>query len=411
MRQLIRAMAARYAWAAFLFIISFSGALGAGEAITAGRSDILSSDEQALLEEYFQAAHNGNYPAAWSCVERMFDPVDHSRTLRLLDRCYSSWADCPDARFIAWVLGKSKPDLSFMDWFCPEGTPEDECRHWRGWRNGIRAHLDDTPSPLALMTHKLGFLFPWAYEGDMRPGALVQSGGKALWAVIDTGAYGIVIGERSPLFATDAYERLEKPFQQYHEVDGRSWKVQSLVLRDLYLGSVAGHRVPGSLTSRKMGSPISIGMNVFLRHDQACFSWSEQMLRLGHLGPCAEGETPFKGATDLWGGLVPNIQFWGWETGGELLRILVDTGAQQTLCMDRFVRQMGGRRFRFGEHPDMEAECVEDEVLLPNSGRTKADYHALLGMDTLIKFEAFGWELNPFRMYFVPKNAQKQGSK
>lgn len=406
-----RTIAARCTWAALLFVICFSGAKGAGEAINADRGNILSSDEQTLLEEYFETARNGNYSAAWACVERMFEPAEHSRTLRLLEHCRSDWDDCPEVDFIAWVLGKSKSDLSFMDWFCPAGTSEDECQYWQDWRNDIKAHLGDAPSPPAPMAHELGFLVPWAEAGDMRPAAIVQIAGKALWAVFDTADYRVGISEQSPFFTANAYERLwKKPSRRYHQVYGSYGKIEMLVLRDLYLGSVAEHRVPGSLTNRPVNI-ATLGMPIFLRHDQACFSWSEQMLRLGHLGPCAEGETPFKGAIELRRGIQPYIQFWGWEAEGGLLRILVDTGAPRTLCMNRFVQQMGGRRFRFGEHSDMEAECVKDEALLPNPDRTKVDYHALLGMDTLIKFEAFGWELNPFRMYFVPKNAQKQGSK
>ena len=413
MRRPVRTIAARCAWAAILFVICFSGTLGAGDAIDADGGNILSSDEQELLEEYYQAARNGNYPAAWSCVERMFDPAEHSRTLRLLDHCRSD-RDCPRADFIAWVLGKSKSDLLFMDWFCPEGAPEEECRYWQDWRSDIRVHLGETRSAPAPVVHKLGFQLPWAKEGDMRPMAIVQIGGKALWAAFDTAASRVGIPEPSARFAKTAYEWLEKPRRSgWHEVDGRYGKVGKLVLRNFHLGSVAESRVPAQSSSRNQ-IPFDralLGMAIFLRYNQACFSWSEQMLHLGHLGPCAEGETPFKGATELRRGIKPYMQFWGWKMGGELMRILVDTGAPRTLCMDRFVRQMGERRFRFGEHPDMEAECVEDESLVPSPNRAEVYYHALIGMDTLIKFEAFGWELNPFRMYFVPKNAQKQGSK
>ena len=163
-----RTIAARCTWAALLFVICFSGAKGAGEAINADRGNILSSDEQTLLEEYFETARNGNYSAAWACVERMFEPAEHSRTLRLLEHCRSDWDDCPEVDFIAWVLGKSKSDLSFMDWFCPAGTSEDECQYWQDWRNDIKAHLGDAPSPPAPMAHELGFLVPWAEAGDMR---------------------------------------------------------------------------------------------------------------------------------------------------------------------------------------------------------------------------------------------------
>ena len=31
-------------------------------------------------------------------------------------------------------------------------------------------------------------------------------------------------------------------------------------------------------------------------------------------------------------------------------------------------------------------------------------------MDALTKFDAFGWELNPFRMYFVPPRDESSGA-
>ena len=405
MRRPVRTIAARCAWAAILFVICFSGTFGAGDAISAG--DNLSNDEQALMDEYYQAARNGNYPAAWSCVERMFAPAEHSRTHRLLDHCRNDRDNCPEVDFIAWVLGKAKSDLSFMDWFCPEEAPEEECRYWKDWRSDIRAHLGDAPSPPTPMAHELGFLFPWADVGDLRLEAMVWSGGKALRAGFDTAAHRVEISEQSALFATTAYARLAETQEEYDEAI-ESYRVKGeLVLRDLYLGSVAERRVP-AVSEDYSDDDIWLGMPIFLRHGQACFSWPEQMLRLGHLGPCSQGETPFKGAAELRAGTLPFIQIPGAE--GELLRILVGTGYPRTLCTDRFVRQMGGKRFRFGEHPALEAECVEDYSPQPVAEGSEIYLHAVLGMDALIKFQAFGWELNPFRMYFVPKHAQKQGA-
>ena len=120
MRRPVRTIAARCAWAAILFVICFSGTLGAGDAIDADGGNILSSDEQELLEEYYQAARNGNYPAAWSCVERMFDPAEHSRTLRLLDHCRSD-RDCPRADFIAWYSENRSPTCRSWIGFAQKG--------------------------------------------------------------------------------------------------------------------------------------------------------------------------------------------------------------------------------------------------------------------------------------------------
>ena len=87
--------------------------------------------------------------------------------------------------------------------------------------------------------------------------------------------------------------------------------------------------------------------------------------------------------------------------------VLLDTGANQTHCQDHFVQRMGDRRFRFGSHPDFEAFCVTDSKhkLRPLAPEEKIyGLPALIGMDTLMKFDGFGWELNPFRVYLVPKS-------
>lgn len=56
-------------------------------------------------------------------------------------------------------------------------------------------------------------------------------------------------------------------------------------------------------------------------------------------------------------------------------------------------------RFSFGD--GLTAGCS-------NVGNTLFDHpnyglSGILGMETLLEFDAFGWELDPFKIYFVPR--------
>ena len=163
-------------------------------------------------------------------------------------------------------------------------------------------------------------------------------------------------------------------------------------------------RIPALIVDYLPESTAVVGMNALLRYSKVCFSWPNKRLHLGALGPCSEGEEPYQGAA-LRLGSIPTVQIR--PDRGLPYQVAVDTGSRQTLCQDRFIERMGGRRFRFGHgHPDLEAACVENAKhnLVPiEPGARTWEVPAVIGMDTLMKFDAFGWELNPFRMYFVPK--------
>ena len=79
--------------------------------------------------------------------------------------------------------------------------------------------------------------------------------------------------------------------------------------------------------------------------------------------------------------------------------MLVDTGSDRTACSSAMVSG-AGRHFRFGDHEDMWLSCEHDDADFLEG---LPWYDALTGMDTLSRFDAFGWRLHPFTMYFVPK--------
>ena len=164
------------------------------------------------------------------------------------------------------------------------------------------------------------------------------------------------------------------------------------------LGLATEDRVPAKVRD-KAGDSVALGMSVLLRYLRVCFSWADATLHLGGLGPCAKGEAPFAAALSSRGQPFVNV---GLGDGDEEpLRVLVDTGAPETDCQDRFMRRMGDDVFSFGDHPQLVARCGDDSPSL----QTAPWIDAVIGMDDLAQFDAIGWELNPFRMYFVPKRA------
>ena len=80
---------------------------------------------------------------------------------------------------------------------------------------------------------------------------------------------------------------------------------------------------------------------------------------------------------------------------------LVDTGAIETDCKEEFRTRYGGdANLDFGSHPALRARPCRANTypVLPHS-----PVSIRVGMTTLLKFRAFGWELDPFRMYFLPR--------
>ena len=128
-----------------------------------------------------------------------------------------------------------------------------------------------------------------------------------------------------------------------------------------------------------------LGMGLLLRHRSVCFSWRESLLYLGEMGPCADGVQPFSAQLTGEFGLLLEVR-----SDGESKWATVDTGAERTPCPLEF-KQAPMQSYRFGPHADMTMTCEWDGVM-----------EALIGIDTLYRFTAFGWELDPLRVYFVP---------
>lgn len=162
-------------------------------------------------------------------------------------------------------------------------------------------------------------------------------------------------------------------------------------------------------------------MNLFMHYRAVCFDWRNEMLHLGRLGPCADGQEPDNaiisphfvpyveatanrpGGDDAEASGLPETDSTrppGWTPLSSSTWMLVDTGASENHCSDAFAESVAeDGRFSFGD--GLTAGCS-------NVGNTLFDYpylglSGILGMETLLEFDAFGWELDPFKIYFVPR--------
>lgn len=164
----------------------------------------------------------------------------------------------------------------------------------------------------------------------------------------------------------------------------------------------------GERASFEMGNII--GMNFLLQYDQVCFHWDGSELYLGDLGPCEGGMTPYRSwlSGDL--GIAINARI----PSNDYVEVKVDTGATETFCSQWLMERVSKHKtFGFGSNEALKGKCTYDpEVLFEDqeSGEDSRSYHILLGMDTLSQFAAFGWRLNPLRIYFAPRSSHSAQS-
>lgn len=350
---------------------------------------------EELLDETVHAASQGDFEAVWAGYHRLHKLLRTSKRSITTHQNYCNRSEgCPDIGVVAWILGKAKHELSFLDGRCHDVT-DHACVRWLERVRLLKAFLDEKPEIAMHPPNHVEMEFIHADLDDLRPWTIIHVGGKPMWGMMDTGGVFTLFPAGSSILTHADYQTYGEP-QAVKEADGIIRERQDAVLHDFRLGLVAEDHVP-SKRGDPTGDAVTIGMSVLLRYPQVCFSWPDATLHLGSLGPCALGEAPFAAALSPKGQPFVDVDM----GDGQPLRALIDTGAPKTDCQNEFMQRMGTGAFRFGPHPDLVARCGEASPSLH-----LADWvDAVIGMDTLWNFQAVGWELNPFRMYFVPKNA------
>ena len=331
------------------------------------------------------------------------------------------------------LLGKSKREAAELFSFCP---------HWRRQRAVIEASGDaeviaDAEQRLDFVRNRalLGSCFEW-YEREMAvlheapvpqpvrkpmvlpiefvvpvvpsvenlldgewPVIQVAVNGNRVSALVDSGAGTTAIKHENTPWV-EILAGLEPLTTWDILAQGGIQEVEVFRLSNLKLGSGVFNEllVTGPKEPLVLDPGLTVGMNVLLGYPAVCFHWSEAELHLGDSGPCAAGVSP--GNARLTGKFSIMLEI-PMEDGSKL-DVLLDTGALGSPCSQRLIDSNGGKwTYTFGLHPTLMTECTRVTDFPPV---VRGQFQALIGMATLRRFNAFGWELNPLRVYFVPKD-------
>ncbi|MDE0443770.1 MAG: retropepsin-like aspartic protease, partial [Gammaproteobacteria bacterium] len=281
--------------------------------------------------------------------------------------------------------------------YCRPGEG-DSCDAWFTRMHRLGAHLGPDVRTRRQRPQIVPMRFPHLEAGNLTPWTIASVGGNAVWALLDTGAPHAVLGrDRAHLWGLD-YTVVGDPFTQ-RLWDGAEPRHRLVVLRDFELGAAIEVRALAvAVDDHRVWNSLALGMDVLLRYGSVCFAWLDGTLHLGRPGPCAHGVSPYVARLDPESNkpvvLVPG-------SDDATVSVLVDTGSRDNHCKQSLAERLQGRPLVFGEHPTLQAGCN------PNSkwpAKHEDNRHAMtIGMETLSKFEAFGWHLDPFHMYFVPR--------
>ena len=360
-------------------------------------SDSEAEDVEQLLAEATRASGEGDFGTAWKSHRRAWQIAVSSSSAGRAMREFCESHDCPRIRKTAWLVGEPNSELASLTVECRQNE-SNTCRKWNDGLHRLRVHLGSDRRKRVHSPHELEMWFFHGGSGDRRPSTVVSVAGKPIWALLDTGSPHALMGRAWADLHRLEYTVVDDPYTQ-RLWDGAERRGRSVVLRDVELGSAMEEQVLAVAADGAEWGFFLLGMDLLLRHDSACFAWAQSTLYLGRLGPCADGVTPYGARLDS-PSLRPVMRVPA--TDGTTVPVLVDTGARDNHCKQSLATRLQGRELAFGDHPSLRAACGSDGRWPPL--REDDSYSMTIGMETLSRFEAFGWELDPFRMYYVPRS-------
>ena len=394
---------------------------------------------EPLLDEVMAAYRAGDLASVWSAFAAFFEhPLRNDLHIDAFSACFYE-QQCPQPGVIGRILGKPRTEFSErIKGFCPRlrdpeveaallesGVSEPEISQWRKtyrrivengfngtceeWRREQLRLLWETREVASVQLSVLPMTWYESHPGGFRVAINAMVGSSPLWLGVDTGSTFGILRRPSPSFPTSQVS-----------IEGGPTRSKG-ILEYVYStpARVASLRV-GATEFQPFGldvtddealwnpHPVSeighLGMDFLLRHRTVCFAWEEQRLYLGSVGPCAAGVQPRDAL--LLGSLA--VGFEVEVRSGERFTVSVDTGAWHTNCSAAFAEaQAGNRAFSIGDHPSLAAECVFDEAVLYRQAEFGFP-QIYVRMNYLLRFRAFGWALNPLRVYFVPRTEARE---
>ena len=405
--------------------------------LEAGHHDSSGRHAGLLLERVIAHYQTGELERAWDAYRAFFnDPSNRNVRVNAFGRCFYQ-QECPALGILAYVLGKSETEAGNFRGFCPDwenlgigdldadelGESEKTMRGFRDvalggscadWATRMAAWFQPRPTDHRLVPQVISLLQP--FSNDSRPYFELEILGTRTHALADTGATTSLLNRRWADHFPDAIELIDDVPMRYSDYEdsaslgrvshvrlGNAVFSRPIVILEYMYWLESGELVPAELENL-------IGMNLLMQYDKVCFDWAGNKLHLGNLGPCTGGVEP----DESWLTGPLGIAIAGKVSSKANFQVKIDTGATKTFCSQWLLKRSGERKtFSFGRSDALKGKCnYNPEVLFKEMerGEESTDFHVLLGMDTLRQFAAFGWQLNPLKVYFVPKPQGSDGS-
>ena len=369
---------------------------------------ILAEDIPEMNSMLIEAIEFGDFESAWQIHTRIWALVvlDRDAHRVFFDICSSG--GCPDYGRLTWLLGKSRGDLNSIDRALEKIDDPRSAESWRDYfRTVVFPYVGLTKRSGRGSTTEVPLYFPYEENyGDLRPHVFAQIGddSRPYWSMLDTGSPEILV-EGHVDGSTDAF-RILSTAQTRKRWDGSEELTSQISVNALVVGDVREEFVParkiealdeGLETTRF----LVLGTLLFHRYDAVCIGRESSALFLGQLGPCSDARRLSPSQAKMDTNLVPTVVIS--MRGRDSLTALIDSGSDVNLCKASLANQLDGNVIHFGSHRLLKTACSADAPHLLEGH----SYDMVIGMETLGNFRAIGWELKPFRLYFVPARGQR----
>ena len=408
---------------------------------TAGREAPNASPGE-LLESVMKHYRNGELEPAWEAYREFFaHPGNGDVDVHAFGNCFYK-GECPSVGHLAHVLGRDQSEAENLRSFCPtweavwEGADPDEyteeqlnearqtmegfvwaafggrtCSEWADL-NANRFHARGSKWPRSAQSVPLAV----PKDHDLRPVTKMEvAPDQRLTALVDTGVTTVSLDRRridGPAAGVEVIGEVPLVHVRHHSLRPAAkvaWLRLGTALIEHPVVSLKGD---GDLSEWGFEGVVTldgiIGMNLLLQYDSVCFDWVRRTLHLGELGPCGSGLAPYR----AWLDKALSLLIEAVNPSGAVAHARVDTGMVGAGCSHGFAGPDAApgeavtEVFSFGEDARLQGECnYYPNALFDNwnQGDQVEGNHVLLGMRVLGQFAAFGWRLNPLRVYFVPK--------
>ena len=370
-------------------LVYFCVAVGAQ---TTGHGEAGREYSNEFLRDAVSFYRTGNLQEAWSAFSRFVESADRPQDYSEFLRCQRDDRSCPNLGYLGVVASERLP-ASVLRSFCARvgtGDGSGQCRSLMDLYEGYFAgsSVDDEMPDQQVPLVYLPVARKWLHR---RPVVASVVNGDAYMAAVDTGSATVLISfQGEGIVDLSETNQVGPGLLRGYLWDAWPVRVDSLRLGRIELAPTSAYRVnyPNDVIRK---TPVLIGMDFLLRHKAVCFDWESRTLHLGRLGPCSAGTAAEQAM--LMGGLELELTV---RTRTAKTAVgLVDTGADYTYCSRKLAAGGEAWQFSFGAHPALRSECRHER-------RISERWPLVIGMQTLAQFSAFGWELNPLRVFFVP---------